>query len=82
MADEEHSRRLPVGGRPTDIALLEMADFGSESVAVVMDEGSREHDVMKHEFVKIGRGIRTDTEGTMVACDDGDDESGMKEVEE
>ena len=43
--------------QPTDIAVVEMTEFGSERVAVRMDEGSREDDIMEQDFVNIGRAI-------------------------
>ena len=51
--------------------------LGSERVAVGMDEGSREDE----GFVKIERGMRTDTEGTLVGRDE-DDEGEVKGLEE
>lgn len=58
-----------------------MVELGSERVAVGVDEQPRgEDDAMEEGFVKIERGIRTDTEGTLVGQDD--DESEVKEFED
>ena len=54
-------------------------EFGSERVAVGSDEGSREEEMMEDGFVKIERGMRTDTEGTLVG--DGDNGVEVKDVE-
>ncbi|CAD6589591.1 MAG: hypothetical protein ASARMPREDX12_003894 [Alectoria sarmentosa] len=81
--DEERGRRARVGGRPVDdvadeVAMVDLAGgLGSERVAVGMDEGSREDE----GFVKIERGMRTDTEGTLVGRDE-DDEGEVKGLEE
>ncbi|CAD6586561.1 MAG: hypothetical protein ASARMPRED_002759 [Alectoria sarmentosa] len=81
--DEERGRRTRVGGRPVDdvadeVAMVDLAGgLGSERVAVGMDEGSREDE----GFVKIERGMRTDTEGTLVGRDE-DDEGEVKGFEE
>lgn len=79
--DEEHGRRARVGGRPVDVAdefaMVDLAgEVGSERAAVGMDEGSREDE----GFVKIERGMRTDTEGTLVGRDE--DEGEVKGLEE
>lgn len=52
----------------------------SERVVVRMSEPPREDDAMNPGFVKIVRGMRTDTEGTLVGHDDC--ESEVKELED
>lgn len=55
-------------------------EFGSERVALGVDESSGEDDTMEQEvFVKIERGMRTDTDGTLVGHND--DESEVKDLE-
>ena len=54
-------------------------ESGSERVAVGMDEQAHEDDMVERELVKIERGMRTDTEGTLVGHDD--DGREMKELE-
>ena len=89
MVDGE--QRGPVGGRAVDEdAGGEVAEGGgSERVAgdVEVDrcDRSRGEDEMEEEeeggdFVKVERATRTDTEGTLVACDDdgGDDDADEK----
>lgn len=57
---------------------LSAEGFGSERMIAVrmMDDDERNHDHgddmvdEEGDFVKIGRGMRTDTEGTLVGCDD------------
>lgn len=44
--------------------------FGSDRVAVGVDEQAHEDDTTEQGFVKIERGMRTDTEGTLVGHDD------------
>ncbi len=82
--DEEQGFKAPVEHWPADIPYeVRMADyseeFGSERVAVGMDEQAHEDDMVEREFVKIGRGMRTDTEGTLVGHDDEGKE--MKKLE-
>lgn len=59
---------------------LSAEGFRSERmIAVGMMDDERNHnhgdDMVDEEgdFVKIGRGMRTDTEGTLVGCDDDDE---------
>lgn len=83
--DEEQGRQARVGGRPTDlaeeVAIAELPEeFGSERVAVGVDESPREDDTMEQEeFAKIERGVRRDTDGTLVGQND--DGSEVKDLE-
>lgn len=52
---------------------------GSERVAVGMDEQTQEDDAAEQGFVKIERGMRTDTEGTLVGRDDEEGEGKVME---
>ena len=52
----------------------------SERVAAGVDEQSRADDMMEQGFVMNERGMRTDTEGTLVGQDD--DKSRVKEFED
>lgn len=61
--------------------MVELAEgSGSERVAVGVDESLRGDDTMEQGFVKIERGMRTDTEGTLVGQDDNEGE--VKELED
>ena len=95
MVDEEaQGPSTPVGGRPVDVG-EELAEAGgSERVAAgggMTDERDRservaedvemEEEEAEGEFVKIDKATRTDTEGTLVAGDDDDDEKGKFEFE-
>lgn len=56
-------------------------EFGSERVALGVDESPGEDDTMEQEeFVKIERGMRTDTDGTLVGQND--DEGEVKDLED
>lgn len=60
---------------------LSAEGFASESIAgAMMDERNHNHgdDAVDEEgdFVKIEKGMRTDTEGTLVGCDDEDEVEG------
>lgn len=73
-----------MGGRPANplnaVAMVNLAEgIGNERVAMGTEEDHREHDMMEGGFVRIERGMRTDTEGTLVGV--GDDEVGVKELE-
>lgn len=52
----------------------------NERVAAGVDEQSRADDMMEQVFVMNERGMRTDTEGTLVGQDD--DKSRVKEFED
>ena len=82
--DEEQGFKAPIEHWPADIPCeVPTADHseesGSERVAVGMDEQAHEDDMVERELVKIERGMRTDTEGTLVGHND--DGREMKELE-
>ncbi|KAM0795908.1 hypothetical protein BDR22DRAFT_966612 [Usnea florida] len=86
---DEEGRCGEIGGRPITVAnVSEMVDFsqGLEigRVAVAMDQhpcdDDDDGDATDQGFVQIGRGMRTDTEGTLVGRDD--DGSEEKEMED
>ena len=74
-----------MGGRPANplnaVAMVDLAEgIGNERVAMGTEEDHREGDMMEGGFVRIERGMRTDTEGTLVAV--GDDKVGVKGLED
>ena len=74
-----------MGGRPANplnaVAMVDLAEgIGNERVAMGTEEDHREDDIMEGGFVRIERGMRTDTEGTLVEVDD--DKVGVKGLED
>ena len=74
-----------MGGRPANplnaVAMVDLAEgIGNERVAMGTEEDHREDDMMEGAFVRIERGMRTDTEGTLVGV--GDDKVGVKGLED
>ena len=90
VLDEEQGQRTPVGGRPVDrvneVAMVDLPAEGSGSarVAAGVDGNIHRDDIMEEQdgFVKIERGMRTDTEGTLVGCDDDEGEVEKKEFDD
>lgn len=62
-----------------DVAMVEFpGGLGGERLGVGMEE--QDADAMEQGFVKIERGMRMDTEGTLVGHDD--DEGEVKELQD